>query len=363
MKTIGILTTIQGHKSIAQAIEQTLCDEYKVVTFSETDVLFKIYGIFYKYFPFLFIGPFVAGSNKQMLSLARHLFYQRYIKAIKKFDQQHNIDLFINTFWMYESVLEKLADASNRPLINVLADPKTFHPTSIGLPPAINIGFDNDALERCRTYYPQSTGVPMGWFVRPEFEVSYDQQEVRARLQLPAKQPIILFVTGSDGVESVQKIISRMQISTPATLIVACGHNQALYQKIRQLSAKLMNTWPSLQLLALPFTTEIHTYMQAADLIVGKAGPNMLFESVATLTPFMATTHVAGQETGNLELILEKQLGYVEENLSKAAALLSQILQQPDQLQRFQPSLKTMATYNRQAKTALRQTVAQLLGN
>lgn len=362
-KTIGIFTTIQGHKSIAEAIEQTLSSEYQVVTFSETDVLFKIYSIFYKYFPFLFAGPFIAGSNLKALRLIRRVFFHRYVKAINKFDQENKIDMFINTFWMYESVLESLAKKTNRPLLNALADPRTFHPTSIGLPPAINMAFDESGITRCHKYYPQSLVEVIGWFVRPVFEAKYDQSKVREDLQLPTDQPIVLFVTGSDGMESVKSIIKCLQVTQPATIIVACGHNQQLFEKIRQLGVKLLAKSASLKVIPLPFTTEIDKYMQAADLIVGKAGPNMMFEAVATLTPFIATSHVAGQEDGNLDLIRDKKLGYVEENVTKAATLISEILANPKQLDDFQPSLQQMATTNQNSKARLLTLVKQKIIN
>lgn len=360
-KTIGIFTTIQGHKSIAEAIHETLVDEYNVVVFTETDILFKVYGIFYKYSPFLWSGPFVAGSNRYALTAARKIFFERYSKDVTKFDQDNKIDLFINTFWMYESVLEKISQDTTRPLINILADPRSFHPTSIGLPPAVNVAFDQQALERCQEFYPTSQGLVMGWFVRQAFEAKYQPSKVKTELKLPLNQPIVLCVTGSEGMEKVLRIVNHLKVSRPATLVVACGHNQDLYQKIRRLSAKLLTTQPHLQLIPLPFTTEIVKYMQAADLVVGKAGPNMMFESIATLTPFMATSHVAGQEDGNLDIIRQNNLGYVEENATKAATLLSKILAEPQQLQKFQPTLQKMAAYNKNAKKSLLDFVEQQL--
>jgi UDP-N-acetylglucosamine:LPS N-acetylglucosamine transferase len=94
--------------------------------------------------------------------------------------------------------------------------------------------------------------------------------------------------------------------------------------------------------------------MQASDLVIGKAGPNSVFEAVACLTPFFATTHIAGQEDGNLDIIRELKLGYVEEDSVKAAKLLHQIIENPKQLENFKENLNVLSDYNKQAKTKLK---------
>jgi UDP-N-acetylglucosamine:LPS N-acetylglucosamine transferase len=51
--------------------------------------------------------------------------------------------------------------------------------------------------------------------------------------------------------------------------------------------------------------------MAAADVIMGKAGPNVLFESVTLGKPFIATAYIPGQEEVNLEFIRRHKLGWI----------------------------------------------------
>jgi UDP-N-acetylglucosamine:LPS N-acetylglucosamine transferase len=88
--------------------------------------------------------------------------------------------------------------------------------------------------------------------------------------------------------------------------------------------------------------------MQAADLVLGKAGPNTLFESVATLTPFFAITYIA-QEEGNLEIVKEQQLGYVEDKARAANKKILDIIKHPEQLEKFQEHLLDLKKYNQQS--------------
>jgi UDP-N-acetylglucosamine:LPS N-acetylglucosamine transferase len=47
--------------------------------------------------------------------------------------------------------------------------------------------------------------------------------------------------------------------------------------------------------------------LSASDIVFGKAGPNFLFNVVACKKPFVAITHVGGQEDGNLDIIRKKK--------------------------------------------------------
>src|SRR5262249_40918972 len=97
-------------------------------------------------------------------------------------------------------------------------------------------------------------------------------------------------------------------------------------------------------LTALPYTREIGPVMAAADVIMGKAGPNMLFESVTLGKPFIATAYIPGQEEANLPFIQRYGLGWVAIQPEEQRALLSALIRQPD---RYQQMLTTNNNYRR----------------
>jgi len=83
----------------------------------------------------------------------------------------------------------------------------------------------------------------------------------------------------------------------------------------------------------LPFTKEIAPYMAAADVIMGKAGPNMLFEAVTLGKPFIATSYIPGQEEANLEFIRRYKLGWIALKTQQQQILLKKLLANPEELQ------------------------------
>jgi UDP-N-acetylglucosamine:LPS N-acetylglucosamine transferase len=51
--------------------------------------------------------------------------------------------------------------------------------------------------------------------------------------------------------------------------------------------------------------------MASADVVMGKAGPNVLFEAVTLGKPFIATAYIPGQEEVNLDFIRRHKLGWI----------------------------------------------------
>ena len=109
------------------------------------------------------------------------------------------------------------------------------------------------------------------------------------------------------------------------------------------------------------YTENTHKYLQASDLVIGKAGPNLLFETVATQTPFFAISHIAGQEDGNLDIIKKYKLGFVEENPVKAIKLTRKIIRNPKILKRFQKPLQRLSEYNNKSYKILMEYIKEKL--
>jgi len=62
---------------------------------------------------------------------------------------------------------------------------------------------------------------------------------------------------------------------------------------------------------------------------MGKAGPNVLFETVTLGKPFIATTYIPGQEEANLKFIQRHQLGWVALASPAQRELLATLMAQP----------------------------------
>lgn len=359
---VGLFTTTEGHQSIAETVQQVLEDEFRVETYLERDETFDFYVHFYRFFPSLLRVPFKVVRQKRIAQLLTQYFHKKYQAKIRHFYSKYHPDILINTYFMYNLCLADLAEQHHISFINVLTDPRTIHPLLVAEKAECNLTFDASSYQTCQNFFPAAHLQKMGWFVRKEYEQSYDQKEVRTRLQLKPDVLTLLISSGSEGTNIVTAILPAL-INThcPLQILVACGSNKSLFRSIQAVSEHLLGNNTQFTIRPIAFTKELYLYMQAADLVIGKAGPNSIFESVATLTPFFAITHIAGQEDGNLDIIRDYQLGYVEENMFKASRLLRKIIRNPEQLTEFQPYLKKIAAYNASSKKEFKELVHRLM--
>jgi processive 1,2-diacylglycerol beta-glucosyltransferase len=270
--------------------------------------------------------------------------YKKAQQQLKKYRPQ----VVITTNWAFNLALRFLKSRYQHQFINIITDPRTYFPLNISAHADWTCCFDQHQAEQIKKTHPKLKIKPIGWLVKSEFERTYNREDVRKEMKM-ANVLTLLFVSGWEGTETIFSFLPKLEnINNNLQIIVACGTNRHLFHKINNLRQHLKNK--KITLIPLPFTRELYKYMQAADLVIGKAGPNSLFEATATLTPFFATTHIAGQEDGNLEIIKEYNLGYVEEKQDEAFAKLVDIINHPEQLKQFAQSIKKMADYNRQAR-------------
>ena len=349
MKKVIIYTSSEGHLSIAEAIQKSLSKHFQALIHFYQEPLLNLYKPIYRYAPWFFKLPFQLAKHPVVKPLYDWYCFSGLGKQVTTSFAQYQPDLVISTYLLFNPVLEKVCRQENVPFINILTDPRSIHPLLISPTANWNLAFDGFAQQLAHKLSPLAKVKAIGWLVRPKYQVVYSKSAAKKSLQLDPNQLTFLFSTGSEGTPAILKMVKGLLNSiTPLQILVACGHNLQLKKQIEQLATK-----PNIKLIPFGFTKELHKYMQAADLVIGKAGPNSIFEATATLTPFMATTHIHGQEDGNLEVIKQYHLGYVEENQDLALKLLKEILAQPNQLQQFKPHLQRMARANTQAHQQL----------
>jgi UDP-N-acetylglucosamine:LPS N-acetylglucosamine transferase len=361
MAKIALFTGPEGHLSIAQAIQATLEDKHQVSVFYDRHILFNLYTPIYQFFPGAHKIPFTISKIEKSKKFIENIFKTNYEEKISAFVDKNKPEILISTFYMYNPALNQISKEKNIPFINAVSDPKTISPILLS-EQAINVTFDEESTDYCQEFDLDLDCRTLGWFVKPDFEKKYDLNKVRKRIGLDADTFTLLISSGSEGTTMVMKLLPFLiQSDKPIQVIVACGSNKTLYKSVEAFTKMLSKIKTHTKIIPLSYVTNMQDYMQAADLVVGKAGPNSLFESVATQTPFFAITHIAGQEDGNLDIIEEYKLGYVEENPFKAQVLLQSILDDPSQLDDFKPHLAKMAQHNKQSAQKLRTLVTSLL--
>ncbi len=365
-KNIGIFSTKQGHQSIAETIKEKIesqaGDRYRVDIFYTKQIFETFYESLYRLAPSVLKVPYdlsvkAIEKDAELSKLIFNIFFQYTYEPSNQFIKDKKIDLAINCYFPFVPTLEKIRERKDMPCLNIITDPRTIHPWQIFQKAEANFFFENKNLT---DYQKDCEAKVSGWFVGKRFEEAYQKEEIKKKLKI-TEDLVFLIASGSDGSAAILKILAALiNCSKSVKVFIACGNNRNLYNNILGIKKSLnMFSQSKAVITPLPFTKELHLYMQAADLIIGKAGPNTLFESVATLTPFFAITHIA-QEAGNLEIIKEYKLGFVEEKTKAANQKLLEIIDKPQALEKFQVSLKKLKEHNQESINILIKEINQL---
>lgn len=316
------------------------------------------YNFFYLYFPSLNEIPFKASQNhpKQTKKIISQ-FSRKYTKTITHAINRFVPDIVFSTHsYIFNPTLENLLDRGYKfRFFATISDPITLHPLLFSSK-AINLCYDKTAVKFGKTHnIPEEKIIPIGWPVRKQFYEKHDPAKIRQSLGLDPKTLTFMLCGGSEGTNAILKILPFLfRVKNPLQIILVAGNNKLLYQIGKSLPRLTKEVFsdkkPNLTIKTMGFTNELASLVQTSDLVVGKAGPNLLFETIACERPFFAITHIHGQENGNLDVIRRKGLGWVEENGGKASKLLLQITENPEILKKFRINVLKEKAYNQGAE-------------
>jgi 1,2-diacylglycerol 3-beta-galactosyltransferase len=145
---------------------------------------------------------------------------------------------------------------------------------------------------------------------------------VRQRLGL-ADKPTILLMGGGQGLGGVYEIAEAIGRSgLDVQLIVVAGRNKKLKEQLD--SAR----WP-IELRPYGFTPYIPDLMNAADVLITKAGPTTICEAFTRNLPIIISGYIPSQEDQNAEYVIANRAGVLAEQPELIVETLRQWLSDP----------------------------------
>lgn len=192
-----------------------------------------------------------------------------------------------------------------------------------------------------------SRGVPpsrlhlLGHPIHPKFDdVTGSKADLRRQLKLSDDRPTVMLMAGGEGggkLLSTTLALARARL--PIELVVVCGRNEHLEQKLTDLAPALPTP-----LHVLGFTDKIPEYFRAVDLLVTKAGPGTLAEANAAQLPVVVYDYVPGQERGNVDFVRHNGLGSIAlEGAPAVVRAVKALINQPDRLEMIRHNQEVVA--------------------
>ena len=174
----------------------------------------------------------------------------------------------------------------------------------------------------------KATGIP----IDPAFMLPMDKAEARRRHGLNQSLFTILVSAGGYGVGPVELLIAEiLLLKRPAQVVVIAGKSEELKAAVDEL-ARIHNPVGPVQLVSVGYTTEMHEFMAAADLLIGKPGGLTTSEAMARNLPLCIVNPIPGQEERNSDHLLELGVAIRCNNIPTLAYKIESILADPARL-------------------------------
>lgn len=193
------------------------------------------------------------------------------------------------------------------------------------------------ALERCvvasssamrdltRLGVPESHIDVVGYPVQQAFLHAEGRQQARAHLGL-ADRFTCLVSLGAEGVAGRPTTLIESLLERGIQVIAVTGRNHALRERLAGLAHRYE------QLVVRAFVDDMHRYLAAADVVIGKAGPASVMEALAVGRPVLVTSCAGLNERRVVEFLQANALGrYVPQPEQAVEAALA-YLHDPDGL-------------------------------
>jgi processive 1,2-diacylglycerol beta-glucosyltransferase len=178
------------------------------------------------------------------------------------------------------------------------------------------------------------TGIP----VDPVFTERTAAPAARVKLGLP-ERPTVLLLSGGFGVGPMVEALESFRDSrAEISLVVVAGKNAELEAKCRAVAKTL-----PVPVQVHGFVTNMHEWMDAADLIVTKPGGLTTTEALAKGKPMALVSPIPGQEQRNCEYLLEAGAAVRLYDVGDAAFHLEAWLADTERMKRMTAAARAIA--------------------
>lgn len=354
-----------GHRSAAEAIIEAIELEFPGKISTEMVDIFlacppplNLAGPTY---PTMAKMPLIWKSTYQMTDGRRrarfvHAAFWPYVRrAAHRLINEHPADLMVSVHPVPNMAVLR-AMTVKTPYITVVTDMVSTHAMWYDYRADLVIVPTEEARQRgIRLGMPSEKFKVIGLPVADRFRHNLGtKRELRERLGWPQDKPVILMVSGGEGMGPVERTAKAIGDSDlPAALAIITGHNARLKSKLEK------HHW-NMPVFTYGFVREMPLYMQAADILVSKAGPGTISEAFIPGLPMILYSRMPGQEEGNVTYVVSEGAGVWAPEPEMVIDTLRYWLEHPAEMARISEHSRSLSCPDSSLQIA--RIIAQRLG-
>ncbi|MFO7583992.1 MAG: glycosyltransferase [Anaerolineales bacterium] len=301
-----------GHRSASEAIIEAVHAQYGDSVTTEMVDIFKEYAPrplnrMPDWYPYMVKAPDLWGASFKISdgrARARAItatFWPVAARYARQIINQHPSDLVVSVHpFATTFILKALGNNIDRPpFITVVTDMVTTHalwfdqradvicvPTDIARQRALEFGMPPAKVLTVGQPIAAKYCAPVG-----------DKLALRKSLGWPEDKFTVVVVGGGEGMGPLAQTARAIgESGLDLSLVVVAGRNERLRKSLQNIN------W-TIPAFIYGFTRDLPDFMRAADVLVTKAGPGTIAESMAAHLPLILYARLPGQEDGNVAFV------------------------------------------------------------
>lgn len=326
-----------GHRSAAEAIIEALQLELGDAVTTEMLDFFKSHAPLPlnkmpDWYPDMVKAPYLWGLSFKMSDGRRRAraittsMWPYVGRAVRRIVKEHPADLVVTVHPLATTVFLKALGRNRPPFITVVTDMVSTHALWYDQRSDLILVPTEKARQRAIEYTmsPEKVRV-VGQPVTLRYcAPAGDKAALRQKLGWEQDKTLVLLVGGGEGMGPLGKTARTIAVSgLDVALAIVCGRNQRLKKHLEALD------W-SVPVHIYGFTHDLPDFMRAADVLVTKAGPGTIAESLNAGLPMILYARLPGQEDGNVSFVVEEEVGVWAPQPTRVVHTLSEWVQKPE---------------------------------
>jgi 1,2-diacylglycerol 3-beta-galactosyltransferase len=278
-------------------------------------------------------------NGKYRSKLVQEVLWPYIRKAAERLVEEHPCDMFLSVHPIINTPILKTLGENHKPYLIVVTDMVTTHAFWYNAKATLTLVPTEEAKQRgldigMREEHFQVVGQPIAdRFRRPPAQ----KEELREKLGWHKDRLIVLMVGGGEGMGPIEETVHAVdQARLDLSMVIIAGRNEVLRNSLE--NADLQT-----DAIVYGFVDNMPELMNAADIILTKAGPGTISEAFTAGLPIILYSRMPGQEEGNVDYVVEKGAGVWAPYPEQVVTALRYWIDHPDERKKTARTSKKLA--------------------
>lgn len=306
-------------------------------------LVYKAYWNLCLRYPPLINAFYHGADNPFLMKILDRVVGTAYLPRFAAYLQRERPDVVVSTYFTFTHYLETLKHVDQLHAAAVVLNPEPFDAHSVWFSSGLdmNMVFSERSRREIVGKGLSARRVKLFPFpLNPEFRCRTTPPAIlRRRLGLAEKPFTVLLFFGAEGRGPAKKYLAEIiERGLDVQVVVICGRNDRLRADLED---EARHPRGSVRLAVRGFVTNVPDYIAAADLVVGKSGPNQVFETLLQLRPIVISSFLANEQRTS-DWVISNGVGWLCRTPHQFAGLLARLLADRGILREYRANIRRL---------------------